>query len=161
MVLPVGALTTTMPGPRRRVEIDVVDADARPADDHQAAAGGDELGVDLDLAAHDERVVVGQQGGVIGSAETGPLVDFVVRPQELDALRRDRLGDQDPHAPTGASAPMASSAARWAAATAAPASTGRPCSSETSSMTPIASRISASVTEPRWPSRKMCPESLP
>ena len=48
------------PGPGRRLEVDVVDADAGPADDDEPRPGGDQLGVDLDLAADDERVVVGQ-----------------------------------------------------------------------------------------------------
>ena len=61
IVLPVGALTTVIPAARRGIEIDVVDADAGPADDLEPVAGGrDHLGVDLDLAADDERVVVGQ-----------------------------------------------------------------------------------------------------
>ena len=47
-------------GPGRRLEIDVVDADPGPPDDLQSRAGGDRLGVDLDLAADDERVVVGR-----------------------------------------------------------------------------------------------------
>ena len=55
--------------------------------------------------------------------------------EEVDALPRDRLGDEDPHAPVPATVKLAmpsrASAARWAAATAAPGSTGRPCWSET------------------------------
>ena len=46
------------PGPRRRVEVDVVHADAGPTDDHQPRPGRDQLGIDLDLAADDQRVVV-------------------------------------------------------------------------------------------------------
>ena len=40
-----------------------------------------------------------------------------MRAEELDALRGEGFGDEDPHASTGASAPIDSSAARWAAAT--------------------------------------------
>ena len=61
IVLPVGALTTVMPAARRGVEVDVVDADAGPADDLEPAAGrGDHVAIDLDLAPDDERVVAGQ-----------------------------------------------------------------------------------------------------
>ena len=77
MVLPVGALTTVMPGPRRRLEVDVVDADAGPADDLQPRPGGEELGIDLDLAADDERVVVADRGAELVGREPGPLVDVV------------------------------------------------------------------------------------
>jgi len=44
----------------RGVQVDVVDADTSPADDLQPRARGDGRGVDLDLAADDQRVVVGQ-----------------------------------------------------------------------------------------------------
>ena len=148
------------PGPGRRIEVDVVHADPGAADDDEPATGRDELGVDLDLAPDDERVVVGQDRRVAGPVEARALVDLMVRAEELDALRCERFGDEDPHASTGASAPVDSSAARWAAATAVPISTGRPSSSEASSRTPIASRISPSVTDPRWPTRKICPVEL-
>ena len=83
-------------GARRRVEIDVVDADAGPPDDDQARPGGDQLGVDLDLAADDERVVVGQDRAELVARQARTLVDLVVGAEELDALLGDRLGDEDP-----------------------------------------------------------------
>ena len=82
----------------------------------------------------------------------------------------ERLGDEDPHAGTrcggrlvrrGVVRAEAARAASWAAATAAPGSTGRPTRREASSRTAIAPRISSSSTEPRWPSRKILPLSLP
>ena len=103
---------------------------ARPMTD-EPRPGGDQLGVDLDLAADDERVVVAA-GSPRSSSRVRPvpLVDLVVGAQELDALAGDGLGDEDPHAPApaaaGAPTPNDSSAATWAAATAAPGPTGRP-----------------------------------
>src|SRR6185503_18593952 len=137
----------------------------RPADDDQPGARGDELGIDLDLAAHDQRVVVGQECRQLVAAAADALVDLVGGGEEFDALTRDRLGDEDPHAPAaaadGAIAPYASSAATWAAATAAPGVTVRPCASAANSRVLRAPRISSSVTEPRCPSRKIFPVSLP
>ena len=57
--------------------------------------------------------------------------------------------------------PSASAAAANAAPTAAPGVIRRPCSRLTVSRTAIAPRISSTVTEPRWPSRKILPVSLP
>ena len=65
-------------GPRRRLEVDVVDADAGAADDDEAGARGDQLGVDLDLAADDEGVVLGQDRGDLLAREAELLVDVVV-----------------------------------------------------------------------------------
>ena len=98
IVLPVGALTTVMPGVRGRVEVDVVDADAGPPDDDQARAGRDHRRVDLDLAAHEERVVLGEDGPVLLRREADPLVDLVMAAEELDARGGERLGDEDLHA---------------------------------------------------------------
>ena len=118
------------PGPRGGLQVDVVDADAGPPDDDQPRRGGDELGVDLDLAADDQRVVVGQDRAQLIAAEARPLVDLVTGSQELDALLGDGLGHEDPHAPAPADAgtisPNDSMAATCAAATAEPGRTGRP-----------------------------------
>ena len=116
MVLPVGALTTVMPGPRRSIEVDVVHADAGPADDHETGARGDELGVDLDLASDDERVVLGQDRAQLVVREARPLVDVMLGPEELDALGGDGFGDQDPHALAPAVLWLASPRASTAAA---------------------------------------------
>ena len=92
------------PGPRRRVEVDVVDADAGPADDHQPRPGGDQAGIDLDLAADDQGVVVGQDRAQLVARQARPLVDLVARPQQRHALGGDRFGDEDLHAPAPAAA---------------------------------------------------------
>jgi len=104
------------PGARRSVKVDVVDADPRPADDDEAGACRDELGVHLDLAAHDQRVVVGQDRPELLASTADALVDLVVRGEEIDALARDALGDEDPHAVVPATdmltMPLDASAAR-------------------------------------------------
>ncbi len=114
----------------RRLEVDVVDADPGPPDDGQPRPRRDELGIDLDLAADDQRVVVGQDRAQLVTRQARPLVDLVAGTQELDALLGDRLGDEDPHAPAptaaGAATPNDSSAATCAAATAEPGRTVRP-----------------------------------
>ena len=90
------------PGPRCGFEIYVVDADARPTDDDEPAAGLDEPGVDLDLATNDKRVVFADQGTEIVAGQAGSLVDFVLSPQKRDAFRGQRLRDKDLHAATRA-----------------------------------------------------------
>ena len=91
-----------------------------------------------------------------------PLVDLVVGAEEGDTFAGEWLDDEDLHAPTSmpVAAPIASSPARCAAATPVPGTTGRPVASRLSSMTPIAARISSSVTVPRWPIRKTSPLSF-
>ena len=121
------------PGAGRGVEVDVVHADAGATDDDQPRAGGDELGIHLDLAAHDQRVIVGEESGQLLARAAEPLVDLVGRREELHALARDLLGDEDPHPPAPAAVPVTipydSSAATCAAATAAPGLTVRPLAS--------------------------------
>ena len=153
------------PGPRRGVEIDVVDADPGPPDDGQPRPGGDQLGVDLDPAADDQCVVVGDDRAQLVARQPVAFVDLVVGAEEIDPLAGDLLSDEDPHAPAPAAAgvtiPNDSIAATWAAATAAPGRTERPAAIDANSSALIAPRISSSVTEPRWPSRKILPVSLP
>lgn len=86
------------PGARRGVEVHVIDPDSGSPDDDEAGPGGDQLGIDLDLAADDERVVVGQDRGQLVAGTADPLIDLVVGREELDALAGDRFGDQHPHA---------------------------------------------------------------
>ena len=166
IVLPVGALTTTIPAARRRLEVDVVDADPGPADDDQPRAGGDQLGVDLDLAADDERVVVGDDRAQLVARQAraahrpGAAPAGARRPLRRRARRRgpSRTG---PDGRPARSTPIDSSAATCAAATAAPADRRDPARARRSRACSIAPRISSSVTEPRWPSRKILPVSLP
>ena len=154
------------PGPRRGIEVDVVDADAGPADDDEPRPGGDQLGVDLDLAADDERVVVGQDRA---RAPRG-CSRCARRPRDgpggARRPRGRRLRRRGPSCagrrPARPRCPSTRARRRWAAATAAPGLDRRgPESSETTSSVLIAPRISSSVTEPRWPSRKILPVSLP
>ena len=92
-------------GPGRRIEVDVVDADAGPADHLEARPGSDHGGIDLDLAADDERVVAGEDRAQLCRGQARSLVDVVMGAEASDAFRRDRLGDEDPHA--GTPAPLA------------------------------------------------------
>jgi hypothetical protein len=91
------------------------------------------------------------------------FVDFVVAAKEIDPLARDRLSDEDPHAPAPAAVGVTirydSRAATWAAATAAPGRTDRPAAIDAISSVLIAPMISSIVTDPRWPSRKIFPVS--
>ena len=82
-----------------RLEVDVVHADPGPADDDEPLAGRDQLGVDLDLAPDDERVVVADDRAQLVAREPVTFIDLVLRPEEFDALVGDSLGDEDPHAP--------------------------------------------------------------
>ena len=140
-------------GSRGRIEVDVVDADARAPDDDEPAARADQGGIDVDLAAHDERVVVGQDRAQLVARQPGSLVDLVVPPEQLEPFARHRFGDQDPHpgapAVVGAASPYASIAAAWAAATDAPGRIGRPAPNAANSSVLRAPRISSTVTDPR------------
>ncbi len=83
-----------------------------------------------DLAADDQGVVVGDDRAQLLARQARSLVDLVMGAEEVNALLRDRLGDEDPHAPVPAAAgvisPNDSIAATWAAATAEPGRTDRP-----------------------------------
>ena len=120
MVLPVGALTTTIPARVAASRSTLsTPTPARPMTASRVP-GGDQLGVDLDLAADDQRVVVGDDRAQLVARQPVAFVDLVVGPEEIDALAGDRLSDEDPHAPAPAAAgvtiPNDSSAATWAAA---------------------------------------------
>ncbi len=91
-------------GAGRRLEVDVVDTDPGAADDHEPLAGGDQVGVDLDLAPDDERVVIGQDRCQLLAAAADAFVDLVSRRQEVDAFAGDLLCDEDPHAVVPATA---------------------------------------------------------
>ena len=83
------------PGRRGRSEIDVVDADTRPADDLEAVSGGgDHVRVDLDLAPDDKGVVAGQDRAELVAGEIWPLVDLDdARPREsaVPSQQRDSV----------------------------------------------------------------------
>ena len=84
-------------GARCRVQVDVVDAHARPADDLQPRAGRDHRGVHVDAATHDQGVVAADDVAQLVPGQPGPNVDLVAGSERLDTLGRDRLGDQHPH----------------------------------------------------------------
>src|SRR3954447_6513252 len=144
------------------IEIDVVDTDARAADDDEVLAGADQVGVDLDLAPDEEGLVVGQDLAELRAREARSLVDLVVLVERRETFGGDWFRDQDFHAaePAGTlsawRAPaLDSTAARSAAPVAAPGVTSRPNAIDTSSITASAPRMSSSVTSPRWPTRKI------
>ena len=171
IVLPVGALTTVIPAAGRGVEVDVVDADAGPADDLEPVAGGDHAGVDLDLAADDQRVVVGQDRAELVRA-TGPGArrrraarGGGRRPPRRWVRRRgSSRRDAGPGLDRASPAPTPSASA--AAANAAP--TRGPGRDPAALLEADASRGRRSrrgsprpSPSPRWPSRKILPVSLP
>ena len=84
-------------GARGRVQVDVVDAHTRPADDLQPRPGCDQRGVHVDAAAHDEGVVGADDVAQLLCRQPGPDVDLVAGSKRLDTLGCDRLGDQHPH----------------------------------------------------------------
>ena len=79
------------------LEVDVVDADAGPADDDQAGGVGEDVGRDLDLAANQQRVVVADDRGELFGRQPDLLVDFVVGAEDLEALLGQGLGNEDLH----------------------------------------------------------------
>jgi hypothetical protein len=85
-------------GPRRRPEVDVVDADAGPGDDPEPGGGLEHLLVDLRLAADDQGVDVadrGQERGAVGAVD----VDHRRRLFEAGPSDRvDGVADDDPRA---------------------------------------------------------------
>jgi hypothetical protein len=76
-------------------DVDVVDADARAADDLQPVGARDQLRGDLRRAAHDERVVLAD---ALGDLPVDADVDVEVLLEQVDAAGADVLRDQDPHA---------------------------------------------------------------
>ena len=79
-----------------RVDVDVVEADAGPADDEQVGAGGEHLGGDRGGGADDQGV--GADDGVeqLVGRQAGPHVDLVAgRPQAVEPAVGDLFGDED------------------------------------------------------------------
>jgi len=84
-------------GARGRVEVDVVDADTRTTDDDEPRPGLDERRVDPDLAADEQRVVVGDRRPQLVRRQARSDVDVVTSLQDVDALVGDGLCDEDAH----------------------------------------------------------------
>ena len=79
----------------RRIEVDVVDPDSRPADHLQLPGALDQVGGELGRRADDDRVVVADRLREIG---LGVDVDVEVLTKQVDARLRDRLADEDARA---------------------------------------------------------------
>ena len=88
----VGRVRDDDPPPRRRVDVDVVDADAGAADHLQPLGALDQVGGQLRRRADDDRVVAADD---LLERRVGVLVDLEARAQQLDAGVRDRLADED------------------------------------------------------------------
>ena len=97
-------------GASGRVEVDVVDADTRTTDDDEPRPGLDERRVDPDLAADEQRVVVGDRRPQLVRRQACSDVDVVTSLQDVDALVGDALCDEDAHPAVEAFRPHA----RWA-----------------------------------------------
>src|SRR5581483_4331883 len=119
--------------PRRRSDVDVVDADARPADDAEPLAALDQVGRQLRRRADDDRVVRADDRREVGLEVD---VDVEALAEELDAGLGDPLADEDLH--TGAPSAYASSAR----VTATPRSISAPASVSASSTAPSAVAMS-------------------
>ena len=108
IVLPVGALTTVIPAARRRLEVDVVDADPGPADDLEARArrrrSRRRPGPGSGRRAR--RTRAGSRRARRGDSP-GRSSTSCCAAEAVDALRGDGLGDEDPHAGTPAPASIA------------------------------------------------------
>ena len=82
---------------RRGVDVDVVEPDAGARHDPQVRGRVEHFGGHLRRAADDQRVVRRDLGDQVALGEIGPHVDLEVLAEQLEALRRELLGDEDPH----------------------------------------------------------------
>ena len=81
--------------PRRRLDVDVVDADTGASDHAQSRRGGEHLGGDLGLAANHERVVVADALAERARLEPGHDVDLARGAQACHAVLGDRVRNED------------------------------------------------------------------
>ena len=79
--------------PRRRLHVDVVDADARATDHAQTLAALDQLGGERRRRADHDRVVAADD---LGEIRVAVDVDLEPGAQQLDASRRDLLPESGP-----------------------------------------------------------------
>ena len=90
-----GALTTITPRLRRRLDVDVVEADPGPADDDEVAARVEHLGGDLGRAADHERGRAGDRLEELLGRQALADVDLEARgAHRVEAAGRDLLGDE-------------------------------------------------------------------
>ena len=80
------------PAPRRRLDVDVVDADARAADHLQALGPLDQIGGELRRGADDDRVVAADD---LLERALGVDVDLEALAEQVDAGRGDLFADED------------------------------------------------------------------
>ena len=143
------------PAPRRRVDVDVVDAHARAPDHLQPLGALDQVGGQLGRRADDDRVVAADD---LLERALGVDVHVEARAEKLDARLRDLLADEDAWAHVRDGSPLNASSA---AVTATPRSTSAPRSARTSSTAPICVVMSKTSNQPMWPRRKIFPFSSP
>ena len=160
MVLPVGALTTTTPAAVAASRSTLsTPTPARPTTTSRLPASNAARRPGPGCGRRARRSRAGRPGRPPDPGRS--QVDLVGGPQELEAGLSERLGDEDPHAGTATRPARLASAARSAATRAAPRSTWRPRSTRTASIISSATRISSTVTAPRWPMRKILPVRAP
>src|SRR5581483_6699370 len=140
------------PAPRRRLDVDIVDADARAPDHLEVRRECEHVGGQLRRRADDDRVVTPDD---LLERRVAVDVDVEVRAQEVDARVRDRLPDEDLQTEIG------SSYASSARVTATPRSSSAPSSVSVSSRAASATVMSKTSNQPMWPMRKTFPFSAP
>src|SRR5581483_11861802 len=139
---------------RRRVHVDVVDADSRATDDLQPDRALEHVGGELRRRADDDGVVpVDDLVQVAVSVD----VDVEARAQELYTGVGNRLANEDSHARLAAQATDVCSYASSAAVTATPRSMSAPSSASTSSIAASAVVMSNTSNQPMWPMRTIFP----
>ena len=80
------------PAPRRRLDVDVVDADTGSPDHPQAHRAPDQLRRQLRRRPHDDRVVAVDD---LREVALGILVHVEPRPEQIEPGRGDRFADED------------------------------------------------------------------
>ena len=91
-----GAFTTITPAPGRLGDVDVVEADAGPADHDEVGAGREHLGRHLGRAADHERGDAGQRRAELLGRETGLDLDVETgRAHRVEPAFGEWFGDED------------------------------------------------------------------
>src|SRR5581483_3210631 len=135
---------------RRRVDVDVVDADTGAADHLQVRRRGDHLRGDLRRRPDDQRVVAADD---LVERRVEVDVDVELRAQQLDARVGDPLANENLHGQAATGLSNASNAR----GTAAPRSMSAPSSVSDSSIAARALAMSKTSNQPMWPIRKTLP----
>ena len=144
------------PAPRRRLDVDVVDADARAADHLQPVGARDQLGGQLRRRADDDRVVAADRLREVRVARRRRRRSAPAgagRRRRRSARGRGRAGARS-HARGLRRTPRAR------AETATPRSNSTPASTRPSSTAASAVVMSKTSNQPMWPMRKILPFSV-